>query len=196
MLRVLTVLLVCVAAQAATTSATLTVNATLTASSSGTTYVATGTATLTGGISGTGTFSANIDLTTLESGGSTPFTITLSGGSLGGSLTIPLSVFTAILGGADVRLRCLGDYYQRQRELCRRHGFFPFAVGIGRDWDVGYYANLFGNRHHQHGRNCHGAAAVDNGRLGRRKQYSELGPRDDLYRQGNEFVPRQQAHCV
>src|ERR1035441_5474761 len=131
MLRVLTALLVCVAAQAATSSATLTVNLTLTASSSGTAYTAAGPATLTGGISGTGTFSATINLATLESGGSTQFTITLSGGTLGGALTIPLSVFSAILGGQTSASGASATITSATGSYAGDTGSFPSLAGSG-----------------------------------------------------------------
>lgn len=90
MVRILTVLLVCVAAQAATT--TLSVTATI--GESGTGETITGTATLTGGVAATGTFSATVPLTALEGGGATasvPFTMTLSGGAMAGTLVAPIA---------------------------------------------------------------------------------------------------------
>ena len=65
---------------------TITISATLT--SLGTSYVASGPATLTGDISDVGTFSANLDLTTIASGGSTPYTLTLMNGTMAGQITI------------------------------------------------------------------------------------------------------------
>ena len=89
MLRVLTTLLICAAAQAATTSATLSVTATMAAS--GTAYTITGTATMTGGIAGSGTFSSTIPFAALGASGATaPFTITISGSTLGGTITVPI----------------------------------------------------------------------------------------------------------
>jgi uncharacterized protein (TIGR03437 family) len=81
-------------AQAATSSVTLSVNATLTIAA--TSYSASGTATLTGAIAANGTFSVpNLSLT----GSASPFTITLPAGTLTGSITIPQAVLTAILSG-------------------------------------------------------------------------------------------------
>ena len=106
MLKILTGLLVCAAAQAATSSATLTVNATLAAQSSGTAYTATGTAALTGAIAATGTFNATVSLASLSGTTiATPYTITFSGGMLTGTLSIPLTVFegaTSATGSATV----------------------------------------------------------------------------------------------
>lgn len=84
------VLLVGAAAQAATTNTTLTVNATATIS--GTNLMATGTATLTN--IGNGTFSATVSLTSIGSGSNlnAPFTITLSGGTLTGTVTLPTTL--------------------------------------------------------------------------------------------------------
>ena len=66
MLRVLAGLLLCAAAQAATTSATLAITAT--EGESGSNFTLTGTATLTGGIAGSGTFSATIPTASIGSG--------------------------------------------------------------------------------------------------------------------------------
>jgi uncharacterized protein (TIGR03437 family) len=97
MLRVLaTAFFACALAQAQST--TLSVNAILTTTNS-TTYSAAGTATLTGAVAANGTFSATLNLTTIATGGSTPFTLTFSGGTITGSLTIPLAALEAILGG-------------------------------------------------------------------------------------------------
>jgi uncharacterized protein (TIGR03437 family) len=98
MLRLLTGLLLCAAAEAGTLNVNLTINATLT--SSGTSYVAAGTASLTGGIVDSGTFSATLNLQNVATGGSTPYTMTLSNGTLGGSITIPITAFEAILSGS------------------------------------------------------------------------------------------------
>jgi uncharacterized protein (TIGR03437 family) len=77
--------LISAAAQAATTTTTLTVNATATL---GATATASGTATLTG--IGNGTFTSSISLTTLSG----PYTITLSGSTITGILTLPASILT------------------------------------------------------------------------------------------------------
>ncbi len=94
MLRVLTALFACAVAQAATSSVSLSVNATLTIA--GTSYSAAGTATLTGAIAANGTFSVP---TLSLSGNSSPFTITLPGGTLAGTITIPTAVLQSILAG-------------------------------------------------------------------------------------------------
>jgi hypothetical protein len=83
-------------------NATMAIEATLTASSSGTFYTAAGTAAFTGALSASGSFSATIDLQALEGGASTPFMVTFQDGStLAGALTIPFSTLTAMLGGAS-----------------------------------------------------------------------------------------------
>jgi len=92
MLRVLTTLLVIgAAAEAATSSATLSISGTVAISS--TAYTINGTATLTGGIAGSGTFSSTIPLASLTGANITaPFTITISGSTLGGTLTFPIAL--------------------------------------------------------------------------------------------------------
>jgi len=88
MRRVLTALLLCAAARAATTTLTVTATGPL----SGATYTTTGTAVLSGGIAANGTFSATISLTSTTGGGANylvPFTITISGSTLTGTLTMP-----------------------------------------------------------------------------------------------------------
>jgi uncharacterized protein (TIGR03437 family) len=88
-------LLVGACAPAATTSTTLTVNANV---AFGTSISATGPATLSG--IGSGTFAGTLSLTDLSTAiasgkaVSAPFTITLSGGTLTGSLSIPASLLT------------------------------------------------------------------------------------------------------
>ncbi|MEI9970982.1 MAG: hypothetical protein WDO73_02415 [Ignavibacteriota bacterium] len=82
MLRVLTVLFTCAAVQAATSSATLQVQAKLTPGVSGN-YTASGTGTVTGGISASGSFNATFDTTTVISGGKIQFTITTTSGYVG-----------------------------------------------------------------------------------------------------------------
>jgi uncharacterized protein (TIGR03437 family) len=147
MLRVLTaVFFVCALAQAATSSATITVNATLTMSSSSTTsYTATGTASFTGAISATGNFSATISLSSLETGASIPFTITFSGGTMGGSLTIPISVFEAILSGqtsgsgASATITSASGTYQGDT------GSFPSLAGTGAIGAGGITVTFTGN---------------------------------------------------
>ncbi|HYW44012.1 MAG TPA: hypothetical protein VE959_14215 [Bryobacteraceae bacterium] len=97
------ILLAGAAAQAATTSTTLTVNATVSISS--TSLAASGTATLTS--IGNGTFSATVPLTGLT--GTTvnaPYTITLSGSTLTGTISLPLTLLegtsTTATGSATV----------------------------------------------------------------------------------------------
>jgi hypothetical protein len=89
-------LLVTAGAQAASVSSTLTVTGTATLSS--TSFVNTGQVTLTnlgsGGATVTGTFSSTINLLTDITGSSvtSKFTITLSGGTLTGTYTEPLTI--------------------------------------------------------------------------------------------------------
>jgi uncharacterized protein (TIGR03437 family) len=92
-------LLLSTAGQAATTSTTLTVDCTGALDSTFTKFTASGTASFTAGI-GNGTFSATASLTdpTAISGSNinVPYTITLSGGTLTGKITLPL---LAVVGG-------------------------------------------------------------------------------------------------
>ncbi len=88
-------LLLCLGAQAATTQTTLTVTATATLS--GTSVAVSGTAKLTN--IGDGTFSSTVSLTSITGTGVTaPFTITLSNGTITGTLAVPLDV---VLGQAS-----------------------------------------------------------------------------------------------
>jgi uncharacterized protein (TIGR03437 family) len=106
MLRVLTTLLLCAAAQAATLSTTLNVNGTATVTASG--FALTGPAVFTGGFAASGTFAATIPTTAL--GGTSvnaPFTITFSGGStLTGIAIVPTAVLlgsvTSASGSASI----------------------------------------------------------------------------------------------
>jgi uncharacterized protein (TIGR03437 family) len=85
-------------AQAATISTTLTVSAT--GALSATAVTATGTATMPNVFSGNGTFSGTLPIAGF--GGSNvigTFTITLSGGTLAGTLTLPVALLTGLLGG-------------------------------------------------------------------------------------------------
>jgi len=92
MLRVLTTLLICAGAQAATLSVNLAVTATAAIS---TNISVTGTATLTGGISDKGTFSATAPASALTGANVTaPYTMTLASGTMGGNLTFPISLLT------------------------------------------------------------------------------------------------------
>jgi uncharacterized protein (TIGR03437 family) len=100
--RTLVLLLLAVSLfQAATTSTTLTVSATVPslATITGNTINVTGTANLTG--IGSGSFNATVNLSTLTTGTSSnatiPFTITLTGGTITGNLSVPL---TLLLGSA------------------------------------------------------------------------------------------------
>jgi uncharacterized repeat protein (TIGR02543 family) len=79
------------ASAGATLGVTLTVNATI--SLTGTSgYPATGTAALTGGITDSGTFSATIPTSALESTNATfPYTLTLKSGTMAGNLTLPVA---------------------------------------------------------------------------------------------------------
>ena len=83
------------AAQAATTNTTLTVTAS--GSFAGTSITATGTGSLG---SSSGSFSSTLSLTSADTSGNlnAPFTLTLSGGTLAGTLKIPTSALTAPSG--------------------------------------------------------------------------------------------------
>jgi uncharacterized protein (TIGR03437 family) len=129
MLRLLTGILLCVAAEAGTLNVNLTINATLT--SSGTSYVAAGTASLTGGIVDSGTFSATLNLQNLETGGSTPYTMTLSNGTLGGAITIPLAAFTAILSGSTSASGISATVTSASGAYSGDSGTFPSMSGSG-----------------------------------------------------------------
>src|SRR5690349_3178856 len=90
--------LLCAAAQAATISTTITVNAKATLSAATASFAITGTTNMTGGI-GAGTLSSNVSLTSLVGTNAVAdYTITVtSGGTLTGKLTVPTSV---LQGGA------------------------------------------------------------------------------------------------
>ena len=127
MLRVLTALLVCAAAQAATLSTSLSVTGTVSESTSA--FTVTGTATFTGGFAGSGTFSATIPFTSLEGGSTIPvtFTIALSGGTLGGTLQVPLTVLegdTTTATGSGTITSATGTY-------AGDTGTFPSLSGAG-----------------------------------------------------------------
>jgi uncharacterized protein (TIGR03437 family) len=86
-------------AQAATISTNLTVTATGTLS---TNVTATGTATMPNVFSGPGSFSGTLPLSGLSAGGTTingSFTITLPGGTLTGTLILPLTLLEGLLSG-------------------------------------------------------------------------------------------------
>ena len=101
-------LLITAGAQAASVSSTLTVNGTATLS--GTAFVNTGQATLTnlgsGGATVTGTFASTINLLTDITGTSvtSKFTITLSGGTLTGTYTEPLTILYGSSGNASATI--------------------------------------------------------------------------------------------
>jgi uncharacterized protein (TIGR03437 family) len=100
-------LLVCAAAQAASISTTLTVNATTTIS--GTSFGVTGQANFTNGI-GNGTIAASIPITAISSDPvKTTFTITLaSGGTFTGNISVPLSLLTGATNSGSVTLAITG----------------------------------------------------------------------------------------
>jgi len=113
------VLVVCAAAaQAATTSTTLTVNANVAL----TNFAATGTATLTG--IGTGGFAATVSVgATLTA----PYTITLSNGTITGTLTLPPSILTgatSVSGGSATVTGGTGSF-------AGATGSFPSLSGSG-----------------------------------------------------------------
>jgi len=121
-------LLVCAAAQAATISTTLTVNATV---SVGTSLTATGTATLTN--IGNGAFSATVPLTGLT--GTTvnaSYTITVSSGTLsGGTLTGTISLPVALLEGSATSATGSGTVTSGTGSLAGATGSFPSLSGSG-----------------------------------------------------------------
>lgn len=147
MFKTITALLVCAAAQAATLNTTLTVNASLAASSSGA-YNATGTAALTGGISDSGTFSGTLNLSSLESGGtsiSAPFTMTLKSGTMGGTLQIPLAAFEAILSGATSASGLSATITSATGSYAGDSGTFPSLSGSGATGASGITLNFSGS---------------------------------------------------
>jgi uncharacterized protein (TIGR03437 family) len=86
------ILLLCAAGGAATTSTTLTVDASGALDASFTSFKATGTATLSG--IGNGTFTTTLNLSSITGANVTaPYTITLSGGTITGNITLPATVF-------------------------------------------------------------------------------------------------------
>src|SRR5262249_49355280 len=90
-------LLLCATAPAATTDTTLTVHATVTSGPNG--LSASGTATLTN--IGNGSFTRNVPITALtENTITAPFTITISGSTLTGALSIPATLVTSLLTGS------------------------------------------------------------------------------------------------
>jgi len=131
MLRLLTALVLCAAAEAGTLNVNLTINATLTANSSFTAYVASGTATLTGGIADTGTFSATLSVEDLGTGGSTPYTLTLSKGTMAGAITIPSSAFQTILSGSGSASGISATVTSAGGNYSGDTGTFPSMSGSG-----------------------------------------------------------------
>jgi uncharacterized protein (TIGR03437 family) len=92
-------LLLCAAGVAATTNTTLTVDCTGSISFTTGVFNATGTASLSG--SGNGTFTGTLDVATIGGSNVTaPFTITLSGGTLTGTITVPASLFAGSTSGS------------------------------------------------------------------------------------------------
>jgi hypothetical protein len=108
-------------AQAATTGTTLTVNATGSLSASGLT--ATGTATMPNVYSG-GIFSGSLLLSNVNAAAGTvsgAFTITPSGGgTLTGTLTLPLTLLEESIGGTVGVRGWLGDHHGRHGQLFGR----------------------------------------------------------------------------
>ena len=96
-------LLVGAAAQAATVSSTLTLTGTATLGITG--FTITGQATMTGVYSGSGTFVSTIDITKITSTTVTsPFTITLSGGTLTGTYTEPVTILYGDSGNVSATI--------------------------------------------------------------------------------------------
>src|SRR4051812_36245442 len=85
-------LLLCAAGVAATTNTTLTVDASGSLSLTTGAFNATGTASLSG--IGNGTFTGSLNVASITGANvSAPFTITLSGGTVTGTITVPASLF-------------------------------------------------------------------------------------------------------
>ncbi|HUB80412.1 MAG TPA: hypothetical protein VMB03_16525 [Bryobacteraceae bacterium] len=129
MLRILTALLVCAAAEAATLNVNLAINATMTATASGG-YAASGSATLTGGITDSGTFSSTIDLTTITTTGA-PYTLTLKNGILGGTMVIPDSALVGLLGGGTSASGISATVASATGSYAGDSGSFPSLSGSG-----------------------------------------------------------------
>jgi len=130
MTRVLTALLLCAAAEAATLNVKLSVSATMTASGTGTSYTATGTATLTGDVSDSGTFNATIDLTTVTTTGSA-YTLTLKNGTLAGNMIIPQSALLGLLGGGTSASGISATVTSATAGYAGDTGSFPSLSGSG-----------------------------------------------------------------
>jgi uncharacterized protein (TIGR03437 family) len=119
-------------AEAATISTTLTVNGTAAFNTSGTAITVTGTATLTnigsGGSTASGTISASVSLTSLSGATVTiPFTITLSGGTLTGSVILPATV----LEGSATSATGSGAITGGSGSYAGYSGTFPSLSGSG-----------------------------------------------------------------
>ena len=111
MQRILTALLLCTAAQAATLSVNISATATIPLSGlGGSSFSATGRATLTGGIADSGTLSATIALSATSGNYTGPYTLTLTNGTLGGTLTIPIAVLTGS-GSGTMSVTSAGGTY-------------------------------------------------------------------------------------
>jgi uncharacterized protein (TIGR03437 family) len=127
MLRVLTALLVCVAAQAATETTNLSINAGV--SISGSSFLVTGPATFTGQFAATGTFNATVPATAL--GGSPTvavnYTITLAAGTLTGVLQVPVTV----LEGQTTSATGSGTITSGSGTYAGYSGTFPSLSGSG-----------------------------------------------------------------
>jgi len=119
-------------AQAATVSTTITVNGTAAFNSTDTGVTVTGTATLTnigaGGSTASGTISATVSLTTLTGATVTiPFTITFSGGTLTGTVTLPAT----ILLGSSTSATGSGTITGGSGSYAGYSGSFPSLSGSG-----------------------------------------------------------------
>jgi uncharacterized protein (TIGR03437 family) len=119
-------------AQAATINTTITVNATAALNSSDSAFTVTGTATLTnigsGGSTASGTINASASLTSLNGATATiPFTITFSGGTLTGSVILPVTV----LEGSSTSATGTGTITGGSGSYAGYSGSFPSLSGSG-----------------------------------------------------------------
>ncbi|SPF47355.1 conserved exported hypothetical protein [Candidatus Sulfopaludibacter sp. SbA4] len=122
-------LMVCAAAHGATTSTTLTVKGSGTLSFTTESATVTGPATLTG--IGSGTFSATVSLTSVNAttgNVSVPFTITLSGGTLTGTLLVPLATLE---GGSTTSATGSATITSGTGSYSGATGSFPALTGSG-----------------------------------------------------------------
>src|ERR1035441_6804045 len=98
-------LLACAGAQAASVSSTLTLTGTATLGAAG--FTITGNATMTGVYSGSGTFASTISIAGITSSGLTvtsPFTITVTGGTLTGTYTQPVPILYGDSGNVSATI--------------------------------------------------------------------------------------------